>query len=146
MNNPETPWVQNNYPVDSIIVDQSGNTTLPDLFQFNGKEKKTTLDNENFFSFKGLRMYLITGKKEKAFLQPEVNSHYKLDYGLKYQYVDGLTNILRDTLLLNLNSRPFVLFKAKSFGPLVLSGANLTIQEKEWFEIVCDVIKSIKQR
>lgn len=144
MNNPETPWVQNNYPVDSIIVDQNSNTPLPDIFQFNGKEKKTTLDNENFYSFKGLRMYLITGKKEKAFLQPEVNCHYKLDYGLKYQYVDGLKNILRDTLLLNLNSRPFVLFKAKNLGDISLHGPNQTTQEKEWFEVVCEVIKSIK--
>ncbi|MFO5890830.1 hypothetical protein ACLBSJ_34085, partial [Klebsiella pneumoniae] len=55
---------------------QCCNTLPPDLFQFNGKEKKTTLDNENFFSFKGLRMYLITGKKEKSFLQPELYARY----------------------------------------------------------------------
>lgn len=133
---------------DNFIIGYYSNgefVVAPDAIQFNGKDPKITLDNETFHSYKGLRLYIITGKKEKAFLKPEVNNHYRLDYKLKYNFVPDLHQQLKDTLKLNIQRKPFLKLQLKQLGALTWpNGYTLTQVDETWLDIVKEVVSELK--
>lgn len=116
--------------------------TLPyDQLNFYCDNPKRTGTGMHFCSYYGLRLYLITGKKEGRFLQGA--TQYVGD-DLKYEFVPNLTQQLEDALRLNLAQYPLLVQMLKKSKPeFIWSRMGIRDCEKEWVEIVRSVVSSL---
>lgn len=111
-----------------------------DQLDFYSDSPKQTGTGLHFCSYYGLRMYLITGKKEGRFLQ---GSCHEND-GTKYEYVPNLTKQLEDALRLNLSRFPLMISLLKKAKPeFIWSAFGIRDCEEEWVTIVRNVVATL---
>jgi len=114
--------------------------TTYDQLDFYSDTPKQTGTGLHFCSYYGLRMYLITGKKEGRFLQ---GSCHEND-GTKYEYVPDLIKQLEDALRLNLSRYPLMISMLKKAKPeFIWSAFGIRDCEEEWVNIVRTVVSTL---
>lgn len=95
----------------------------------------------HFCSYYGLRQYLITGKKEKRFLQ---GSCHEIEDKSRYEHVPNLREQLEDALRLNLSRYPLLVTMLKKNRPeFVWQGNGIRDCEEEWVNIVRSVVAKL---
>lgn len=112
-----------------------------DQIDFYSDMPKRTGTGMHFCSYYGLRLYLITGKKEGRFLQ---GATQYIGDDLKYEYVPDLIAQLEDALRLNLSKYPLMVSLLKKANPEFIWGAmGIRDCEEEWVNIVRKVVASL---
>lgn len=121
------------------ILDLSNRDTCPQQFLFDVEYPKQTLTGLGFWSYEGLRTYLITGSKQNIFLQG--NLAYALQNNkAEYVYVADLQQQLEDTLKVELAKYPFLKLKYGKQTEVIWTKFGITQAESEWVDIVRKVL------
>lgn len=112
-----------------------------DHLNFYSDLPKRTGTGLHFCSYYGLRLYLITGKKESRFLQ---GSCQYITEQMKYEYVPDLHSQLEEALRLNLSRFPLMVSMLKKAKPeFIWSAFGIRDCEEEWVKIVRKVVSSL---
>lgn len=112
-----------------------------DQLDFYCDKPKRTGTGLHFCSYYGLRLYLITGKKDSKLLQGLTTN---LSDNLKYEYVPDLVQQLEDVLRLNLSKYPLMVSLLKKSQPeFIWSEMGIRDCEEEWVRIVRKVISTL---
>lgn len=118
-----------------------GAKTVYDQLDFYCDKPKQTGTGMHFCSYYGLRLYLITGKKEGRFLQ---GSTQYIGDDLKYEYVPDLIQQLENALRLNLSKYPLMVSMLKKAKPeFIWSQMGIRDCEEEWVNIVRNVVNTL---
>lgn len=116
-------------------LDLSNHGTCPQQFRFDVEYPKQTLTGLGFWSYEGLRTYLITGSRHNIFLQG--NLQYALQNNkAEYVYVADLQKQLLDTLKVELAKYPFLKLKYGKHTEVIWSKYGISPAEAEWVEVV----------
>lgn len=126
--------------IDLYTVGGTSTLAYSQLDFYDDKPKRTGT-GMHFCSYYGLRLYLITGKKEGRFLQGA--TQYVGD-DLKYEYVPDLIQQMEDALRLNLSKSPLLVAMLKKTKPeFIWSQMGIRDCEKEWVEVVRRVVATL---
>lgn len=120
-------------------IDMSCETTCPEQIRFYHDSPKRTGTGLPFLSFAGLRMYLITDKKDGRYL---TGSSAYMEQNVKptYVYVEDLHAQLADALKLHLAKFPMLKLKLTKHTEIVWTKYGITPAEQEWVAIVRKVL------
>lgn len=120
-------------------IDLSCETTCPEQIRFYHDSPKRTGTGLAYLSFSGLRMYLITDKKDARYL---TGSTAYLDQNPKpaYVYVEDLHAQLANALQLHLAKFPMLKLKLNRKTNIVWTQFGITPAEAEWVDIVRSVV------
>lgn len=125
------------------VLDLADPKTCPPQFSFTEDSPKTTLTGLMFFTYEGLRTYLITGSKHAEYLQGNI-TYVTQTYRPEYVYVPNLKEQLENTLRINGAENPFLKLKYGPKTQVVWSKMGITPAEEEWVSIVRKVLKDLK--
>lgn len=127
--------------MSKVHIDLSNQVTCPEHLNFYNNAPKRTGTGVHFCSYYGLRMYLITGKKDGKYLQGCFSNDHDHD---KYEFVPNLVQQMEDALKLNLSKFPFLTKMLKLQQPeFIWSAYGIRECEKEWFNVVRKVINEL---
>lgn len=121
------------------VLDLSDSNSCPSFFGYRNDYPKDTPTGLSFFSYAGLRKYLITGSKHAAYLRG-----WDITLDLPYVHVPDLKQQLVEAVLLNMGTAiPFIKMKYNSKTEVVWTSYGITQEETEWVEIIREVLQRI---
>lgn len=113
-------------------------------FSFDNLTPKQTATGLRFHTYRGLRMYLITGSKDPAWL----NAKYPHDFTPLYAkeapwvFIKDLREILLEALKRDIANRGMIGLIANRRTE-VIPTADMSDIEQMWYSVVCEVVKSL---
>ena len=121
----------------SNVIDLSDESTCPEQLLFHATSLKVTGGGVEFFSYNGLRMYLITGKKVVDYLRVNGNQVIENESSnIRYEYIPDLYEIMEETLRINVAKFPLLRLKFNKKTEIVWRKPKITQAEEEWVKIV----------
>lgn len=113
-------------------------------FSFDNATPKQTATGLKFNTYRGLRMYLITGSLEPGWLRAIHPGEFALllQKQMPYVYVRGLKEILKGALLRDIADRPLVRLVANK-NTAVHVGEKANAADLEWLSVVREVVESL---
>jgi hypothetical protein len=91
-----------------IELGNNAGSTIKALFHFTAPSEKYTLTNQLFYTWYGLRMYLITGSKHPEYLAATSLEQIKAVRSGEWSFLDDLDDQLLEALEHNLKRFPFL--------------------------------------
>lgn len=127
--------------MDNGYIDLSDSVNCPAYLQYCNDSPKRTGTGLHFCSYQGLRMYLITGKKDGRYLQGA--SQY-INENDKFIHVPDLLEQMEAALKLNLSRFPLMVSMLKLKKPeVVWTSFGIRDSELEWVNIVRRVLATL---
>ena len=120
-------------------VDLSCEITCPEQIRFYHDSPKRTGTGLPFLSFSGLRMYLITDKKDSRYLTGP-SAYMDQNFKPTYVYVEDLHDQLANALKLHMAKFPMLKLKLTKQTQIVWTKFGITQAEQEWVDIVRKVL------
>ncbi|AEH03624.1 hypothetical protein AVT69_gp199 [Pseudomonas phage PhiPA3] len=113
----------------------------PEVLQFHGSHLKWTATGKAFYSWNGLRLYLITGKQHPKYLDGIGLEEAGVEN--KYEFVESLYQQLEDALRINIAKFPLLRLKLNKRTRIIWTAYGITPAEEEWVKIVQRVVASM---
>lgn len=117
--------------------------TRDNPFSFDNHVAKQTATGLNFRTYRGLRMYLITGSLEPGWLRAVYEGDYLVlqQKQMAYVYCRDLKEIMLGALKRDIANRPMVGLIANR--KTVVEAGSVVPAEVEWATIVAEVVKGL---
>lgn len=117
--------------------------TRDNPFSFDNQVLKQTATGLNFRTYRGLRMYLITGSNDPGWLQAVYEGEFQLMHQKQAAYVfcRDMKKIMLGALQRDISNRPMIKLIANRKTKVVFEGG--TAAEQEWKEYVSEVVAGL---
>jgi hypothetical protein len=119
------------------------NISRDNPFSVDNQTPKQTATGLNFRTYRGLRMYLITGSSEPAWLRAVYPHEFDKLHQKQaaYVFVQGLKDIMKGALMRDISKRPMVKLIANRKTEVVTEGDSPA--DQEWRSIVMEVVQTL---
>jgi len=118
--------------------------TRDNPFSIDNQTPKQTATGLNFRTYRGLRMYLITGSSDPAWLRAVYPHDFETlqQKQAPYVFVRDLKDILKGALVRDVANRPMIKLVANRKTSVVI-GDKANSADLEWLSIVREVVESL---